>query len=120
MTKTAKPAFEIPTGLSRKGRKAAKIIRDFIIDNSLDCAPDTSKLFVRPKDWVERGEVYGHRSELILIHEGFEASEALSMDHASYSPSGYRLYEELQKKLHEEGMYFEEMTSWSCAVYESM
>ena len=119
MTSTIKAGFKTPKGISQKGRKAAKIIREFLEKNLLDYAPPESNLFMSPKDWKDRGEEYGDGAELILIHEGFDAGEALSLDKACYSPAGYRLYEELNKKLREEGLWMEEMYCWSCAVYDS-
>jgi hypothetical protein len=55
---TKEQAWEIPTGLSRLGRKAAVIIRDFCRKNGMD---DTGgcKVFYTPKQWQERSEPYG-------------------------------------------------------------
>lgn len=39
-----------------------------------------------------------------------------SMD-AAYDRGTYALYEGLQEKLHEAGLYFEECTNWYSAVY---
>jgi len=121
VTKTE--CWEVPTGLSRLGRKAAFVIRDFCRDHGLD---DTGgcKVFYTPKQWRERHEEYGCKSELIVVHDGGDHSVAVCMD-AAYEnfcgllPNPYRLHEELIEKLAEIGVFMEACTRWYSAIYES-
>jgi len=122
-TVTKRECWEIPTGLSRLGRKAAYVIRDFCKKHGLD---DTGgcKVFYTPKQWRERGEKYGCKSELIVVHDGGDHSVCVSMDAAYDNFCGvfgnpYRLYEELGAKLADAGVYMEGCYRWQSAVYKS-
>ncbi len=108
--------LDVPTGLTRKGRKAAFLIRRFCIDHDL---VNNEKLFCTPREWTGRGEDYGQGAVLILIHECCEAGEALSHDKAYDAPRPYHLLNELTKKLRDEGFFMEEMYRWAAAVYEN-
>jgi hypothetical protein len=120
---TKEQAWEIPTGLSRLGRKAAVIIRDFCRKNGMD---DTGgcKVFYTPKQWQERSEPYGCESELIVCHDGGDHANAISMDAAynnfcGFGGNCYRLCEELSEKLAEIGVFMELCYTWHSAVYKS-
>lgn len=115
MTKTKHKHLALPAGLSKDGKRAAKIISNYLIKSDLLWAE--SDLFMDPKEWSDRGEDYGDGSVLILLHETGDAGEALSYDKAAYAPRPYHHIEELRKRLAEAGFYSEQMYSWSSAVY---
>jgi hypothetical protein len=54
----------------------------------------------------------------------FNLDAAYELDCAHYRKTGksrepYALYEGMQEKLREAGLYFEECTRWYCAVYST-
>lgn len=115
MTTKANDHLNIPAGLSNDGKRAAKIIRDYLIANDMtwmECG-----LFMSPKEWRDRGESYGEGSILILLHETGDAGEALSYDSAAYAPRPYYHLEKLRQILADAGFFSEQMYSWSSAVY---
>lgn len=65
--------------------------------------------FHNPKEWRARGEVYGSRSELVIVYDGGEVGEVCRTDGV--------LYEEMRKVLQSHRLYIEECTGWYAAVY---
>lgn len=115
MTTKANDHLSIPEGLTNDGKRAAKIIRDYLVANELTWAE--SDLFMAPQQWADRGEGYGEGSVLILLHETGDAGEALSYDMAAYAPRPYYHLEKLRQILADAGFFSEQMYSWSSAVY---
>jgi hypothetical protein len=104
--------FEIPDGLSDQGRRAAEIIRDFCREHKLG---SNQRVFHSPAEWTLG---YGQGSLMVVLHEGSDANRALSMDGADEQNGGdYSLYEALQERLREAGVYIEQCTRWYSAVY---
>jgi hypothetical protein len=118
MTTTKESVWKIPTPLKREGRRAAKIIRDYCQTHDLG---SSERMFYSPKEWTERGEEYGTESLLVIVHEGCDASIAISLDGAYNSGAfpSYRHYNELDKALRDEGLYLEGLYSWCSAVYKA-
>ena len=102
-----------PSGLDAKGVLAYQIIMRFLKRYDATYSGG-AKVFYSPKEWAERGEDYGRGSHLIVTYDGGDHRMAFNMDEEAYA-----VYDELQAKLAEAGMYFEECTGWYSAVYSS-
>lgn len=103
--------FDIPSGLSKKGREAAKAFVQFLKErgrlNSGGC-----KVFYSPKEWRERGELYGRDSLLIICHDGGDHAAAVNLDYEQY-----KLNDELIQHFDKHGVWVESCTCWYAAVY---
>jgi len=110
----------MPDGLDEKGRKAYAIIVEYLKANKLTCTE--LRAFYAPAEWIKRGHEYGQGACLIIMYDGATSlKRVFSMDacYAAARPGVdcYALYEGMQAKLNEAGMFFEECTNWFCAVY---
>jgi hypothetical protein len=119
--------LDMPEGLDAQGRRAHEIITAHLRDHGLT---DTGgcKAFYAPAEWRVRGEPYGARSHLVVVYDGgalrpvFSMDAAYDLDCAHYQRTGtsrepYGLYEGMQAKLREAGLYFEECTNYYSAIY---
>jgi hypothetical protein len=81
-------------------------------------------------EWKAREEKYGTESHLIVVYDGgalrpvFSMDAAYDLDCGHYQQTGkkrepYALYEGMQEKLREAGLYFEECTGFYAAVYST-
>jgi hypothetical protein len=107
--------WDIPTGLTANGRKAAFAIRNFAKAHGL-VDSGGGKMFFTPKEWNARGQKYCGNSDLVVDYEGAAIQVATSLDAAFYSGS-YALHNELYGVLNEIGVYMEEGTLWYSGVY---
>lgn len=103
--------WEIPAGLSKAGREAAKVIRDYLVEAGLDDHGGGGR-FYTPREWRDRGEAYGTNSLLIVTHDGGDHAAAFNWDYEAYS-----VMEELRRRLARIGVYGEQCTSWYSAIY---
>jgi hypothetical protein len=109
-----------PDGLSEAGQKAYAIIVAYLKANNLTCTE--LRVFYAPAEWIERGHEYGTKAQLIVMYDGATSlKRVFSMD-ACYAMARpgvdcYALYEGMQAKLNEAGMFFEECTGWYAAIY---
>lgn len=116
--------LDAPAGLNEPGRRAHAIIVAYLVEHGLT---DTGgcKAFHAPGTWSHR---YGTKSHLVVVYDGgalrpvFNMDAAYDLDCAHYQRTGtsrepYALYEGMQAKLREAGLYFEECTGWYSAVY---
>ncbi len=101
--------FDIPKGLSREGRAAAKAIVALAKKYGLE--PGDSRVFYTPKEWRERGESYGTSGELVVVYDGGDLASLMTMDY------GYKLFDELMGALNAHGCFPEQCTGWYSAVY---
>jgi hypothetical protein len=120
--------LDMPEGLSDKGQEAHEIIVAFLREHELTHTGGCTA-FYAPADWRKRGEEYGHKGELVVVYDGGDLRPVFSMDAAYdldcmiYQETGkpsttpYSLYEGMTAKLRAAGLYFEECTSWYCAIY---
>lgn len=112
MSDTHIPAdLECPIGLSKKGKKAWKIISDYLIQHDLTYTGGC-KAFYSPKEWKARCEEYGTNSHLIIVYDGGRVRECFDPE------GGWERSEELNQLLHEQGIYFELCTHWYAAIYD--
>lgn len=114
--------FARPDNLSTEGNKAYDIVKQYLIDNKLTFTGGC-KLFYSPQEWNERGESHGLTSVLVVVYDGAAAGRALSFDKAYESARPgfdcYALLENLQDKLRENGLFFEQCTTWYSAIYRA-
>jgi hypothetical protein len=119
----------MPEGLDDAGRRAYGIITAYLKQHG---RIDTGgcKAFYSPAEWKAREEKYGTESHLVVVYDGGAMRPVFSMDAAydldcdRYQQTGekrkpYALYEGMQDKLREAGLYFEESTGWYAAVYST-
>lgn len=109
--------WDIPANLSEEGQRAAEIIRAFCHKHKMT---DTGgqKVFHDPKEW--NNSEYGQDSHLVVLHEGGDHAQLVSMDYAyERGPHGmcYEQYEELSRQLAAAGIYMEACYKWHSAVY---
>jgi hypothetical protein len=102
----------VPPDISERGQEAYNVIMQFLTDNDMT---DTGgcKAFYSPAEWLERGEQYGLKSLLVVVHDGGCLAPICNMDYGNYV-----LHDSLQAKLHAAGFFLEGCTSWYSAVYE--
>jgi len=102
--------FQIPEGLSEKGRKAAETLLRL-------AGPDADgggcRAFYTPEEWADRGEQYGLKSHLIICHDGGDLARFLNWDYCDYKAT-----EAAVEALSEHGVYVEQCTGWYSAIYE--
>ena len=100
--------------LDHKAQRVADLIYNHI-KKVLDEEPTGGgcKAFYSPKEWIERGERYGHNATLILVHDGGDLAPFVNLDCMAYN-----LYEGLSQVLFKAGFYIESCTCWYAAVYE--
>ena len=114
----------MPNGLSEQGQRAHAIIIAYLTEHGL-AKHDGEPAFHAPQSWNQE---YGTRSHLVIAHAGgalgpvFSMDSAYESDCAHYRKTGkarepYALYEGMQDKLREAGLYFEDCTRRYSAVY---
>ena len=114
--------FDIPEQLTGKARKAAEVIRSFILEELHERASGGGcRLFRSPEEWKARGEKYGQESMLILCYDGGDAGPFFDYDAAvnvfGFGRQAYDWIEEMNKRLGRIGLYAEPCTRWYGAVY---
>lgn len=120
-------ALDMPGGLSALGRRAHEIIVAYLAEHGIaqKAADGDGNAFHAPATWTQE---YGGRSLLVIEHQGgplgpvFSMDSAYEHDCANYRKTGksrepYALYEGMQDRLREAGLYFEDCTRWYSAVY---
>jgi hypothetical protein len=129
-----------PEGLSPAGERAYETIISHLKKQFGDSFDEFStggcKAFYSPEEWRERGEMYGKKSELIVVYDGGELRPFFNMDSAYESslmyadflnenglslPGDYNMWstcEIMQAALREAGVYAEECTGWYAAIYK--
>jgi hypothetical protein len=102
--------FQIPDGLSAKGRKAAETLVK-LAGKGADGGG--CRAFYTPEEWADRGEQYGLKSLLIICHDGGDLAPFLNWDYCAYAKT-----EKAITALSEHGVYAEQCTGWYTAIYE--
>jgi hypothetical protein len=122
-------ALDMPGHLDEKGRRAYEIITAYLRAHGRTDTGGCKALYA-PSEWRARDEQYGTESHLVVVYDGGAMRPVFSMDAAydldcdNYRQTGkkrepYSLYEGMQEKLREAGLYFEECTRWYSAVYST-
>ena len=102
------PDFNKPGGLSKEGDLAYSVIREWVQSKGEDYSGGC-KCFYSPEEWADRGEEYGLRSELIIVHDGGCLSTA---------NDDYGIWvRDTMDALSALGLFVEHCTCWYSAVY---
>lgn len=101
----------VPTGLTRKGRTAAKAILAFLKERKADNTGGC-RAFYTPDEWAERGETYGTESLLVVVHDGGDHAPYFNLDYCAYEA-----WEAMNAHLRKHGVYAEQCTCWYTAIY---
>jgi len=121
--------LDMPADLDDAGRRAYAIIVAYLKQHDLTHTGGC-KAFYSPAEWKSREEQYGTEAHLVVVYDGGDTRPVFSMD-AAYDldcaifqetrqpRTPYALYEGMQEKLREAGLYFEECTRWFSAVYST-
>ena len=119
--------LDMPDGLAEPGRRAYEVIVAYLKERGFS-DNGTCQAFYAPAEWAAREEAYGAKSHLVVVYDGgairpvFSMDAAYDLDCAVYQETGkkrkpYSLYEGMQDKLREAGLYFEECTGYYSAIY---
>jgi hypothetical protein len=103
--------FDMPENLSQEGKTAYNTIMAFLSAKSMNYGGGC-KSFYSPEEWEDRGEQYGLKSKLIVVHDGGDLAQIFNLDYERYS-----LHDEMQSKLAEYGFFAESCTCWYTAIY---
>lgn len=106
------PTLFRPKGLSTDGNRAYDTFVAFLIGADATYTGGCTA-FYSPQEWVKRGESYGARSVLIVVHDGGDISEICNLD-----KENYELNDRMNAALQAAGFYFEACTSWYGAIYK--
>lgn len=105
--------LKIPAGISAKGRAAAKVILSTAREAcDRDLATGGCRAFYSPAEWEDRGEEYGTKSLLIVVHDGGDLARFFNHDYQAYDSIA-----KMQTALKGLGLYAESCTCWYSAVY---
>ncbi len=107
-----KEHLQIPDGIEPRARRAAELLietvrEEFGHEPSVGC-----QTFYSATDWRARGEEFGTKSLLVVVHDGGDMAPFLNYDYQSY-----KLIEKLDRKLRTIGVYAENCTCWYSAIY---
>lgn len=100
-----------PQGLSEPGVTAWDAITSLL---EAEDATYTGgcKAFYSPQEWEARGEEYGTKSVLVVVHDGGEVGR-----YFNYDKEDYKAIERMNAKLKSVGLWFESCTCWYSAIY---
>jgi hypothetical protein len=106
--------LNMPEGLSKDGEVAYRIIMSFLNAKQMTYTGGC-RAFYSPTEWETRGEQYGLKSVLIVVHDGGDLAPVFNL---AYERGA--LHDELNKKLEESGLWCESCTSWYTAIYNDI
>ena len=101
----------IPKGLSKHGKRAAQVILNVLKKNK-ETHTGGCKALYTPGEWRKRGEEYGLKSELVVVHDGGDVASYFNYDYEEYGRC-----DEMTNALGSKGLFAEPCTSWYTAVY---
>jgi len=101
-----------PEGLDELGQKAHAAIVAELVRHRMTYTGGC-KAFYSPAEWKARGEDYGLKSVLVVVHDGGAHAPAFNWDY------GFdKAVEDMRKALEAVGCFVEQCTSWYSAVYK--
>jgi hypothetical protein len=89
---------------------ARQAVNKFCKENGIDIS--TGGQLYTPKEWRERGELYGLKSKLVIVHDGGDFAPYLNLDYGCY-----KLFDKMVEFFSKHGYYIEACTCWYSAVY---
>lgn len=116
-----KENWQVPTGLTRKGRKIAFFIQR--LAKEFNWNSGGQKVFWSPQEWSDKGERWVG-THLNILHEGGDHAPSFSLDY-SYNRglwsqgNIYEEYEAMIKMLRDKfSVYAENGHHWNSGVYD--
>lgn len=103
-------AWPIPAGLSKDGRRAAQVLRAFLLEEGV--TDENGGTFYSPRQWAERGELYGRTSLVIITHDGGSHAPYFNLDYEAYDA-----HERLRARMAQHGFWIEAGTCWYSYVF---
>lgn len=103
--------LDIPKGLAPKAKIAALAILQFLQELKMT-ETGGCRAFYSPKEWEARGEEYGQKAALIVVHDGGDLARFFNYDYRAYD-----MIDEMSKRLDQAGAWAEQCTSWYTAIY---
>jgi hypothetical protein len=100
-----------PDNLTAEAIEAHALIVAFLTSRGLDYTGGC-RAFYSPAEWAQRGERYGARSVLVVVHDGGSVGRAFS-----YDREDYETIDAMTEALRPLGLYAEQCTTWYSAIY---
>lgn len=104
--------YEKPEGLSWRGADAYSAIVD-LLSKEDSLFSGGQRVFYTPEQWRARGERYGLKAVLIVVHDGGAHAPFFNYNYECYS-----CIEKMTAALAPAKVYVEQCTCWYSAVYE--
>ena len=92
-------------------------VNDFLHDEVLYDPESDPILYFDPKEWEERGELYGLESELIMAYDGNIMFYIMNPGYSANPTNAYKMHDRFINKLHTIGFWVEPCTHWYSAFY---
>lgn len=107
--------LKIPDGLGGLGRVAADVVLRTAreICDGGEVFTGGCRAFYSPQEWRDRGEEYGLKAVLIVVHDGGGLARFFNYDYQDYGS-----IDKMDKALRECGVYAEACTCWYTAIYK--
>lgn len=110
--------FAKPEKLNKEGLKAYQTIMKLFKETDksrpgLEIDSGGCTTFYSPKQWAERGEMYGRNSALIVCHDGGDVANFFNYDYGDYQS-----IKKMDEALRKIGLYAECCTAWYTAIYK--
>jgi hypothetical protein len=102
-----------PKNLSEAGKRAHKTILQ-ILEKNKTLETGGCKAFYSPKEWQERGEKYGQKAELIIVHDGGDLAQYFNVDYENVAAQ-----KKMETALEKQNLYAESCTCWYTAIYRT-
>ena len=98
------------SSLDGEAKKIASVIKRIAGRNA---SGGGCKAFYTPKQWEDKGEIYGTKSALIVVHDGGDLAPYFNDAYEQY-----HLIDKMVKALEEIGYYYSGCTCWYSAIYK--
>ena len=106
--------FEIGKNIKGRGLTAARAVVKFLKAEQVALDGGGCRAFFSADEWAKRGERFGTKSVLVLVHDGGVLSTYCDLDSGAHHAQ-----ERFTAWLAEEGLYVEACTGWYSAIYEA-
>ena len=105
--------------LALPDQPAARAIAERIISHATERLGETPytggcRAFYTAQEWAARGERYGTRAELVVVHDGGDLALFFNPDRG-----GWESTEAMNTALMQMGYYAEPCTGWYTAIYRA-
>ena len=105
--------LRVPKGLNAAGQEAIQIILETAQEVlGRKVVTGGCRAFYSPEEWEDRGELYGLKSKLIVVHDGGDLGRFFN-----YSEGDYAAIKRMADALMKKKLSAEACTGWYTAVY---